>query len=1005
MTQSYNSEQMKSLSWQEQARTRPGMWIGATGNAGVLHLINEAIDNSVDEFTTGFGKTIKIAINTNKNQTQTITIEDEGRGIPYGLNEQGVNTFTASATVMFTGGKYDNASYKFNAGMNGSGLKLINVFSTNMILLSRRDGNQYKQEFSLGYPKSEIETSVSQGTGTSVIFTPDPEIFGDYCVTKEDIIFRCKCIASLVPGCQVIGYIDNEIVCDFLEKEELVRLLEDVSFNQSSVFSFDYCGELSTTEEKGENIPYKVSFSLRYYPTNNKNSLSFCNTVYTSDAGSHDDAFMRVLRDSLKKVTGYSVNNSQVSTGLSYILSVSKQNPLFRGQSKTRVSDETIYNCVYKDLYPVIYQAIADNKEFVNYFTQLLTSQDKLIEETALKEASQNIKESVKNNELPKSLKIAYGYKPSERELLIVEGKSASGSVKEAALPYQEVLPLRGKVLNTAKSEFSNIIKNQEIKDIFKAVGGMEGTNTALRTHNVFIVNDADPDGCLRGNTKLPLLDGQEVEIKDLCNEKGFWVYSCKENGEVVPGYAHDCRITRYVNSLYRITLDNDEVIECTDNHPFLLRNGTYVRADELQVNMSIMPFNRRIIIDSSGLERPEIYSIKRWRKEHHLVWESYNNITRDKYTHIHHINGNTLDNSPTNLIQLTSSQHTTLHNQLNKENHSLIMKQLHKDGIYIDSCRQNIIAYNKSDKHRKTVSTMNGKGGVLYEANKERIIAYNKSQEHREQVSETNKKNWKNPEYRKKRIEELKISGKKMWENEETRKRIKITPCVSVVKKCLSLYGYVNESLYNQEKPKKGVYTWESFLKKAGIDSDSVLEYVKNYNHKVKSIEVISVDNEPVYDITVDNTHNFALSSGVFVHNSHIAACIITLFIKLFPSFVKNHNLYVCQTPLFTATDGVRYEYGNTAKLASARFRKRFGKSRQFQIMRAKGLGELNAEEIAPFLAPETRTVTKVIFSEETEVKIEKIMGKSSEVRKEILENIDLEGSTSLEFGFVDED
>ena len=627
VTNSYTSEQMKSLSWQEQARKRPGMWIGSTGSQGVLHLLNEAIDNAVDEFTAGFGSTITIRITNNKDNTQTISVEDEGRGIPYGLDSDGNNTFTKSATVMFTGGKYDNESYKFNAGMNGSGLKLINVFSTSLILISKRDNQIYSQNFSLGYPTSDISIASSSGTGTKATFTPDPEIFGEYQVSEEDIIFRCKSIASLVPNCKIVGYIDDNKVCEFLDQEELLTLQSDIALDKKPVFSFSFFSPMSTTQANSEDIPYRISCRLEYYPVSNKASLSFCNTVFTSDMGSHDDAFLKVIRDSLKKITGYTLNNSQISTGLCYSLSVFKQNPVFRGQSKTRVSDEVIYNTVYHDLYPVIYEALTDNKSFIRYFTQLIIEQNKLIEETALKETTQSIKDSVKNNELPASLKIAYNCKPDKRELIICEGKSASGSVKEAVLPFQEVLPLRGKILNTAKSDFSLILKNQEIQDIFKSIGGMEKTSTTLRTHNVFILADADPDG-------------------------------------------------------------------------------------------------------------------------------------------------------------------------------------------------------------------------------------------------------------------------------------------------------------------------------------------------------------------------------------SHIYSCLVTLFIKLFPSFIKKHNLYICHPPLFTATDGVHYEYASTAKKAGAKFRKRY-KNAKFQILRNKGLGEMDAEELAPVLDPATRSVTKVTLSDDSIAQVDAIMGKSSSVREKLLEGIEGYDVTAEEFDY----
>lgn len=757
----YSSDSIKSLSWQEQARTRPGMWIGSLGTSGVLHLINEAIDNAIDEISSGFGSSIQIHIKDIPNSLQSISVRDFGRGIPVGLNSKGVNTLTSAATVMFTGGKYDSSNYKFSGGMNGSGLKLINVFSTSLQVTSFREGFAHSQSFSLGHPTADISKSSSDEQGTLVTFTPDPSIFRDYHVSADDLKFRCECIASLLPDVKILATYNGKEIFNATEHSPLSSLIDSISLDKSVLFSIDHFTPLKDFQS----TPYKLGLRLRYYPTNNKSSLSFCNNIYTPDFGSHDDALLKTLKDSFKKLTGYSLNNSQVSTGLSYVLSVQKPEPLFRGQSKTKVQDDVISQLTYQELYPVIYEALSNNQSFLKYFKSIIVSQNKLIEETALKETTHSIKESVKNNELPKSLKIAFGYKPQQRELLICEGRSASGSLKEAALPYQEVLPLRGKVLNTAKADYTKILKNKEIGDIFKAIGGMENTNTQLRTYNVFILVDSDVDGCLRNNTLIPLLEGNNVPISELVGKEPFWVWSCTPEGKLMPGQAHSARITRYVDHLYRITLDNGEFLEVTDNHPFMLQDGSYLRADNLEVGMNLMPFMSMVEV-------------------------------------------------------------------------------------------------------------------------------------------------------------------------------------------------------------------------------------------RVASIEIIQVDNEPVYDITVEKYHNFATDAGVFVHNSHIYCCIVTMFAKLFPSFIKNYNLYLCHPPLFTATDGVNYAYANTAKSAAANFKKKFG-DKKFRISRNKGLGEMSPAELRPVIDPATRILTKINFTDLTEQKIEQLMGNSSESRKQLLEGIEGYDVTSDEIQF----
>lgn len=755
MSNEYEIKSIKTLSAVEHLRLRPGMWIGSTSSEGILHLLSEVIDNSVDEFNEGRGNRISIYIDQSKSN-DIITVRDYGSGIPSGVTEDGENTLTKIFTKLFTGGKFEDAYASDVSGMNGVGVKAVNALSSVLKVDSYYNGVRYHQEFRKGIEYTPVvEHGTAKESGTKITFIPDPDIFKDARISIEDVIQKGKYLSSVKPNLQIDIQIKNQNQeiqeYSFKEEKELDSIL-----NEGRIKSEDFKPLLEFSY-----FSDNVRVRLEYQTTSSSSLKSFCNTVYTRDGGYHEDSVISVLLNCVKKLTGRNISKSLILQGLNCVISVYKKNPIYRGQNKTRIADEDIKKFVYEELYQPVYDELSKRKKFLKYITEISQAQEKAIEESALKAVSTDIKSRSRDNQLPENLVYVQKCNPEKRELIITEGLSASGGVAKARLTeFQEVLPIKGKCLNLIKSGMTKALDNAEVQNIFLAIGGMEGTNTKLRTHNVLILSDSDADGCIAGNTVIPLLSGSSIPIKDLINNDEFWVYSCTPEGHIVPGKAHNVRITKKIDRIYRVLLDNDKYIECTGNHPFMMRDGTYKRADELKAGNSLMPLYRKKFNDRS----------------------------------------------------------------------------------------------------------------------------------------------------------------------------------------------------------------------------------------LVKEIQVVTLD-EPieVYDMTVDEYHNFAVGSGVFVHNSHIVSLIESMFIMAFPSFVEEHGLYVIKTALFCATDGKRRTYGQTAKQAGARFKKEF-KSENFYIQRNKGIGEMSPVDLRYFIDPKTRTVEKIILGENSKEEIKKLMGEDSTYRRMLMSEIDEE-------------
>lgn len=495
---SYNKDSIKSLSLMDHIRKRPGMYIPDIGVQGLHHLIEEVINNSVDEYLIGSGNHVEVTVFEDGKGETRVSILDNGRGIPVGYRtDMKMDILTAIFTESFTGGKFDAGNYNTSSGMNGIGLKAVNALSSSMTVAvthANEPNIVYLQSFSKGIPSSKVMKSIDEPTvtnppGTLITFIPDPSIFEttsyDIPMLKERLSF----LASIVPGLRLtLHHIhDNQTDTDtWLETNKLELIHE-----QGKLSEFDQANNLLEFSYDST----MVSIRLSYYQSSRSFVSSFVNTIHTYDNGSHVDCCRDAIVNSLKRLTGKVFSKSQISTGLGLTISVFCNEPIFRGQAKSQLHDNKIYKDIYNAVYPVLYAALEKNKTFLSYIVDLINSQEKAIQELDIKKAINTIKASSKENKLPLKLTVAYNCTVDERELIIVEGDSAAGGVKTARNSFQEVLPIKGKILNAYKTMYTDLLKSPEVMDVFLAIGSMESSGTPLRTKNVYILSDSDPDG------------------------------------------------------------------------------------------------------------------------------------------------------------------------------------------------------------------------------------------------------------------------------------------------------------------------------------------------------------------------------------------------------------------------------------------------------------------------------------------------------------------------------
>lgn len=499
----YTGNEIQVLEGLDPVRKRPGMYIGTTGSAGLHHLVNEIVDNSIDEALAGYGKTITVTIHTDN----SITVRDEGRGIPVDIHpKMGRPTSEVVMTVLHAGGKFGKGSYKVSGGLHGVGMSVVNALSDAMRVRICRDGKVHEQRFARGKIASELEVvGQCDHTGTTIWFHPDIDIFKEGIVYDFDILSRRLQELSFLNGGLTLTLTD--------ERSDEVRT--ERYYNPGGLA--DYVPWLNRNRVpiqkdvilfEGERDGVIVDISMQYTKSYSENIYSYTNNIHTIEGGTHEIGFKTALtrsvndyarRMNLLKDKDDNLSGDDIREGLTAVISVQVPDPQFEGQTKTKLGNSEVRGVV--DV--VVGNGVATFLE--EHPSEAKTIINKAIDAQRARVAARKArdmtrrKSALESTALPGKLVDCSAKDPAFSELFIVEGNSAGGSAQDGRdRRFQAILPLRGKILNVEKARLDRILNSEEIKNLITAIGTGIGDQFDLdkaRYHKIIIMTDADVDG------------------------------------------------------------------------------------------------------------------------------------------------------------------------------------------------------------------------------------------------------------------------------------------------------------------------------------------------------------------------------------------------------------------------------------------------------------------------------------------------------------------------------
>jgi DNA gyrase subunit B len=855
----YTAEDIKVLEGLEGVRKRPAMYIGSTGKEGLHHLVYEVVDNSVDECLAEVCNTIGVTIN----KDGSVTVEDNGRGMPVDIHPiYKKSAMEIIVTKLHAGGKFDKKAYAVSGGLHGVGISVVAALSKKMIVEVMRDGKIYTQSYKIGKPLDDVKVKgkCPEGqTGTTVTFYPDEEIFSTTNFDFSTLAMRFRELCFLNAGLRVVF------------KDERVGKKEEFHYEGGLV---EFVKWINRSKEvlhkpvyfKKQTDSTIVDVAIQYNNTYQETLFSFVNTINTIEGGTHvvgfKTALTRVINDYAKKqgmIKTGNLTGDDVREGLTAVISIKIQEPQFEGQTKTKLGNSEIKGVVDSIVSSALSEFFEENPQIAKKIAQKAT------EASRAREAAKKAKDLVRRKSalgfsgLPGKLADCSSNKTEETELFIVEGDSAGG--------------------------------------------------------------------CFSGDIKIALADGRILSFKELVaeNEKGKenFCYTIGENGNIAIAKIENPRITKEDVQVIKVVLDNNEEIICTPDHKFMLRDGSYKEAQNLAKEDSLMPFHRRISkiggrITIDGYEM--VWDQKKNFIFTHMLADEYNLengiYLKEQGDAKHHIDFNKLNNNPSNIIRMPKEQHLILHTEnLDKTLHSAEAKEKARIAHQNKDYKNKISEWAKTPEINKMLSErakkqwqnedykefMTSKFKEFYENNQDYREANNKV------LNEQQKKYWANEDNRRKAANKVKkffeenpdakeyLSNlaKEQWKDEaliiwrrqktseqwtpEFRGKRKAAynktyyeKTIKLMKRIIEQQGSLdNFDSFRIKNNDKSILSLKTFCYRFfDNDSEKMIEAVKHYNHKIKKIELLN-EKINVYDLEVPETHNFALASGIFVHNS----------------------------------------------------------------------------------------------------------------------------------------
>jgi DNA gyrase subunit B len=512
----YGADSIQVLEGLEAVRKRPAMYIGDIGVKGLHHLVYEVVDNSIDEALAGHCKNILVTIH----EDNSISVEDDGRGIPTGMHaKEGRSALEVVMTVLHAGGKFDKDSYKVSGGLHGVGVSCVNALSSKMVTTVSREGKLFEQEYQIGipqYPVREIGTTTHRGTKQQ--FWPDRTIFTTYEYNREILSGRLRELSFLNRGIRIL-------LTDLRELDETTNEpWTEEFFSEGGIQEFVQL--LDTQSKRDPLLPHPiymdghdaasnvaVEVAMSYNTSYSENIFSYVNNINTIEGGTHVAGFRSAItrvfkaygdKNKLFEKAKVEITGDDFREGLSAVISVKVPEPQFEGQTKTKLGNSDVSGTVNTTVARTLEHYLEENPKQARLII------DKVILAAQARAAARKAREMVQRKSvlsgggMPGKLADCSDRDPQRCEIYLVEGDSAGGTAKQGRdRTFQAILPLRGKILNVEKAQEHRIYENEEIRNMFTALGVSVGTPedskelnlTKLRYHKIIIMTDADVDG------------------------------------------------------------------------------------------------------------------------------------------------------------------------------------------------------------------------------------------------------------------------------------------------------------------------------------------------------------------------------------------------------------------------------------------------------------------------------------------------------------------------------
>lgn len=511
----YGADSIQVLEGLEAVRKRPAMYIGDIGVKGLHHLVYEVVDNSIDEALAGYCKNILVTIH----EDNSISVDDDGRGIPTGINtKEKKSALEIVMTVLHAGGKFDKDTYKVSGGLHGVGVSCVNALSTTLRATVHREGKIFEQEYKTGIPQYEVrEIGTSTKTGTLIHFWPDHTIFQETVYKKEILEGRLR----------ELSYLNRRIsitLTDLREKDEEGNIYTKLFYSEGGIVEF-----VEMLDKNGNRNPLipaplyvdghdvasnvAVEVALTYNDDFKEHIFSYVNNINTIEGGTHVTGFRQALtrvfktygdKQGLFERAKVSIEGDDFREGLSAIISVKVPEPQFEGQTKTKLGNSEVSGIVQTTVARALEAYLEENpREAKNVISKIILAAQARVAAKKARDMVQR-KTVLSGGGLPGKLADCSERDPQKCELYLVEGDSAGGTAKQGRdRSYQAILPLRGKILNVEKAMEHKIYENEEIRNMYTALGVTVGTPddpkalnvVKLRYHKLIIMTDADVDG------------------------------------------------------------------------------------------------------------------------------------------------------------------------------------------------------------------------------------------------------------------------------------------------------------------------------------------------------------------------------------------------------------------------------------------------------------------------------------------------------------------------------